>query len=50
MACTKCKEKRKLNEELAKSAEHIDKGALVFAVAWTLLGLYGLVTLVMKLI
>ena len=50
MACKECKKKGELKDEVLKSGEFIGKGVIVFAIAWTLLGLYGLITLISKVI
>lgn len=48
MACTSCKEKRELKEEIVKSGEFISKGIIWFTIGWSLLGIYGLITLISK--
>jgi hypothetical protein len=50
MACKECKKKSEFKEEMLKSSEFVSKGIIVFAITWTLLGLYGLVTLISKFI
>lgn len=50
MSCKSCKEKKDIKEEMIKSGEFIAKGVIWFAVIWTVLGLYGLITLIGKLI
>ena len=48
MSCTSCKEKKELREEIIKSTEFVSKGVIWFVVIWSILGLYGLVTLISK--
>ena len=48
MACTSCKEKNKLKEELNKTVELANKRVVWFAVIWFSLGVYGLITLIQK--
>ena len=50
MACKKCKEKKDFNDEMVNSGEFVSKYVIGFAIAWTALGIYGLITLVSKLI
>ena len=50
MACKECKKKKELKEEIIESGEFVGKGVIVFAIAWTLLGLYGLISLISKII
>ena len=50
MACKSCKEKREIKEELIKSGEFVSKGVIWFVIGWSLLGIYGLVTLISKFI
>jgi hypothetical protein len=50
MGCTKCKEKRDIKEEIIKSGEFINKGIIWFAIGWSLLGIYGLITLISKIL
>jgi hypothetical protein len=48
MSCTSCKEKRDIKEELIKSSEFVSKGVIWFVVVWSILGIYGLITLISK--
>lgn len=50
MACTTCKQKRNIKEEIVKSGEFVSKSAILVAVIWLLLGFYGLYSLIIKLI
>jgi hypothetical protein len=50
MSCTSCKEKKDVKEEMIKSGEFIAKGVIFFAVIWSVLVLYGLISLIGKLI
>lgn len=48
MSCTSCKEKKDIREELIKSGEFVSKGIIWFVIIWSILGIYGLVTLISK--
>jgi hypothetical protein len=50
MACSSCKEKKEIKEELIKTGEFVSKGVIWFSIGWSLLGIYGLVTLISKFI
>lgn len=49
MSCTDCKKKKDIKEETIKSGELVSKGVIWFAIIWSLLGGYGLITLIYKL-
>jgi len=46
MACTNCKQKEKIKEEIEKSVKSIGKAAIWIAVVWMVLGVYGLISLI----
>ena len=48
MACSSCKEKNKIKEEFIKTGEFVNNRVVWFAVIWTGLGIYGLITLIHK--
>jgi len=50
MGCTSCKQKRDIKEEMIKSGEFINKGIIWFVIGWSLLGIYGLITLISKIL
>jgi hypothetical protein len=50
MACSECKKKKTMREEVSRVTEPFEKGVFVFVAIWGLLGLYGLVTLIGKLL
>jgi hypothetical protein len=50
MGCSSCKEKRDIKEELIKSSEFVSKGVIWFTIIWSILAIYGLVTLISKFI
>jgi len=50
MGCTTCKQKGKIKEELITSTKFIGKVVIWFTVIWTVLGVYGLITLIGKLL
>jgi hypothetical protein len=49
MACSNCKKKEKM-DELMKTGEFIGKAAIWVFVIWTLLGFYGVYSLITKFI
>jgi hypothetical protein len=42
MACKKCKQNRDFKEEL----DYLDKYVIVFVIIWSLLAIYGLISLI----
>lgn len=48
MSCSSCKKKNDFQEEVKNSTSFVGKGVITFAVVWTLLAIYGLVSLVQK--
>jgi len=48
MACSECKKKQSMKEDISRVTEPFEKGVLVFVIVWGVLGLYGLVTLIGK--
>lgn len=50
MGCTKCKNKETFKEQMDNATSGIEKSAIAFIIIWTLLGLYGLVSLIDKVI
>jgi hypothetical protein len=48
MACTKCKNKESIKEQMDKATNGIEKSAVAFIVIWTILGLYGIYSLIVK--
>ena len=50
MACTNCKQKGNMKKDFIKSTESINTGVIVFTVVWSLLAIYGIYSLVIKLI
>jgi hypothetical protein len=50
MACSKCKNKNNTKDELMKTTDFISKGTMWFIVGWSMLAVYGLYTLITKLI
>jgi len=49
MACDSCKQKKELKDELIKSGEFVSKGVIWFSIIWTLLGAYGLISLIKRI-
>ena len=47
MACSSCK-KKELKEEIIKSGEFVSKGVVIFTIIWSVLGIYGLYSLISK--
>jgi hypothetical protein len=50
MACSSCKKKNKMDSEIIKMERSISTKVFWFGVVWSMLGLYGLYTLIMKLL
>lgn len=50
MACTECKKKQEFREELERDNKLVSNGIVWFAIIWTILGGYGLYTLISKII
>jgi hypothetical protein len=48
MACTKCKNKETFKEQMNKATSGIEKSAIAFIIVWTMLGLYGIYSLIVK--
>lgn len=46
MACSKCKKKNIVAQELKKEFNIIDTGATVIIIVWFFLGVYGLYSLI----
>lgn len=50
MSCDNCKQKRDFKNEIYESTKIVEKKVLVFVIIWFLLGLYGLYSLITKLL
>jgi hypothetical protein len=50
MACSECKKNGKLKDEANKAGQFVSKGVIIVFVTWTILGIYGLITLISKFI
>ncbi len=50
MSCSNCKGKKDIKEKMIESGEFVNKGVIWFAIVWSLLGGYGLITLISKFI
>jgi hypothetical protein len=48
MACKECKKNNRFKEEMNKSTELFSKKIIVVFVVWTILGVYGLFSLISK--
>lgn len=48
MSCSSCKQKGNFKDELEKSGSFVSKGVIIFAITWTGLGIYGLISLIQK--
>jgi hypothetical protein len=48
MGCTKCKNKENIREQMDLATKGFEKGAILFITIWTLLGVYGLYSLIVK--
>ena len=50
MACSSCKKRETIKDEIKETGDFISKKIIWFALIWSILGLYGLYTLITKLI
>ena len=49
MACSKCKKKKQIMD-FEKSTEFMDKGVIIFVIVWSLFAIYGIYSVIDKLI
>lgn len=50
MGCSSCKKKERFEEKYKEVTSHIGTATIVFVIIWTLLGVYGIYSLVSKLL
>jgi hypothetical protein len=50
MSCSKCKQKNRFKEEFEKTTDLVDKKIVWFIVVWSVLALYGIYSLIIKLL
>lgn len=50
MGCSECKKKQKTKEEFLNSTKFIEKGIVWFVITWSLFAIYGIYTLINKLL
>jgi hypothetical protein len=50
MACSSCKKKETFKNEIKETGDLVSKKIVWFAIIWSILGLYGLYSLVTKFI
>jgi hypothetical protein len=51
MACSKCKKKKlDLRSEIEKQTSFVSKGVIVFVIIWSVLAIYGLHSLISKVL
>lgn len=50
MACSECKKKQSVKEDLLKSTEFVQKGVMWFVAIWSGFAIYGIYTLISKFI
>lgn len=48
MACSECKKKKDLRQDIINATDNIEKKIVIFVIGWSILGLYGLYSLVSK--
>jgi hypothetical protein len=48
MGCTNCKNKESLKREIYESTKIVDRGVVIFAIVWSALAIYGLISLIGK--
>ena len=50
MACSECKKKKsEINDLMRGNVTIINKGVVIFTIIWSLLSIYGLITLISKI-
>lgn len=50
MACSECKKRSNLKDDLIESSKSVEKGIVWFVIIWSIFGVYGLYCLISKLI
>lgn len=50
MGCSKCKKNQTIKDEVLRSTEFVEKSVIWFVIIWSIFGLYGLYSLIYKLI
>ena len=50
MACSECKKNSNLKEEINNTGKFVSKGVIITFIVWTILGIYGLISLISKFI
>jgi hypothetical protein len=50
MSCDSCKKKESYTEEVKNAGSFVGKGVIIFVVVWSLLAIFGLVSLIQKII
>lgn len=50
MGCSKCKKNQSVKDEVLKSAEFVEKGVIWFVIIWSIFGIYGFYSLIVKIL
>jgi hypothetical protein len=50
MSCPECKKQETLNKKYSEYQSGIGKGVIIFVVVWSLLAIYGAITLISKIL
>ncbi len=50
MSCSNCKKKSKIREEIKNGTDFVGRGVIYFFIIWSLLAIYGLYSLITKLL
>lgn len=50
MSCSKCKQKNRFKEGFEKTTDLVDKKIIWFIVVWSVFALYGVYSLIIKLL
>lgn len=50
MACSSCKKKESFNEKYKEATSYVGRTTIIFTIVWSLLALYGIYSLIIKLI
>jgi len=50
MSCPECKKKETLDKKFSEYQAGVGKGVIIFVVVWSLLAVYGAITLISKIL
>lgn len=50
MSCSECKNKQTIKDEILKNSKFVSNGVIWFVVIWSGFAIYGIITLISKLL